>query len=155
MTYHFTESGLKNVWLANGYTLHDVRGKSYISFDDPDGLHAAIAETIAELPRRLKGDEVRFMRTTLKLAQWELARRLGVSDQSVARWEKGRAGVAPEAERLMRLLVLDRLGKSVRVGEFLNAMAQLDEADAGAAEQLVFEREADDGWELAEPTMAA
>ena len=59
--YHYTESGLSNVYLKNGFTVEEVDGESYSSIDDIDGLHQAIAEIVVvrthalyikKLPRR-------------------------------------------------------------------------------------------------------
>jgi len=54
------------------------------------------------------GDEVRRLRTRLGLTQAQLAERVGVTSNSIARWERDELGVRESAARLMRLLVQQR-----------------------------------------------
>jgi len=54
------------------------------------------------------GDEVRRLRRRLGLTQVQLAELVGVSGNSVARWERDELGVRESAARLMRLLVQQR-----------------------------------------------
>ena len=69
------------------------------------------------------------MRKHMRLSQNGLARLLGCSDQSVARWEKGTVSIVPSAERLVRLVVLDFLGDDPDVRNALDGLAEMDEAD--------------------------
>lgn len=56
----------------------------------------------------MTGDEVRRLRRRLGLTQVQLAELVGVSGNSVARWERDELGVRESAARLMRLLVQQR-----------------------------------------------
>lgn len=40
--YRYAESGLPNVWLANGYSMHDSAHGRGVSIEDIEGLHRAI-----------------------------------------------------------------------------------------------------------------
>jgi len=104
--YHYTESGLRNVWLVNGYTLHDTRFGPAVSFHDVDGLTAAICATLTKKPGPLTGAELRVLRNSgLMLSQPALGKLMGADGQSVARWEK--SGRVPKwADKLVRLLYL-------------------------------------------------
>lgn len=51
--YHYTESGLSNVYLKNGVTVEVVDGEEYTSIDDMNGLHSAIAQTIVNTNKPL------------------------------------------------------------------------------------------------------
>jgi DNA-binding transcriptional regulator YiaG len=51
-------------------------------------------------------DEIRATRERLGLTQTEAAQRLGVSENTWARWERGELGIHPARER-----DLERLGK--------------------------------------------
>jgi transcriptional regulator with XRE-family HTH domain len=52
----------------------------------------------------MTGREVRRIRQQLGLTQAELAGRIGVTANSVARWERGEMGIRPTAAGLLRLM---------------------------------------------------
>ena len=71
-----------------------------------EGLHKAIAFALARKDSRLIPTEIKFMRKYLGFSQVDLAQRMGVTPESVSRWESGSIMMAPTAERLLRLAVL-------------------------------------------------
>lgn len=116
--YHYTESGLRNVWLQNGYTVRKTAYGEAMAIDDVDGLHTSLALRLSEKKGALTATELRFLRTHLCLSQASLAKLLGVTDQSVSLWErKGR--VPKSADKLMRILVLGAIDGSQPVGDVL------------------------------------
>ena len=56
----------------------------------------------------MTGDEVQRLRKQLGKTQVELGELLGVSGNSIARWERGEMGVRESAARLLRLLAQQR-----------------------------------------------
>ena len=100
--YHYTESGLLNVWLAGGYTEIETAYGNSVTIDNIEGLHEAIAESLMEQPF-LSGREFRFLRVELSLTQREFGDYLGVGPQSVAQWEKS-AHVLAKADQMIRAL---------------------------------------------------
>lgn len=107
---HYTDCGLDNIFLQNGFKKETIDGEEYVSVTDLDGLHAAIGlhialERKAPLPR-----ELRFLRDEMGFSQADLAKTLGISPQTVARWEKGQCetanGAAVFALRIVYLLSL-------------------------------------------------
>lgn len=86
---HYTDCGLENIYLLNGFVTEYFDGEEYVSISDVDGLHRAIGLHIVLRRKAPSGKEIRFLREELDLSQAELGEILGVSDQSVARWEKG------------------------------------------------------------------
>ena len=78
----------------------------------PGKLPSAAAEPgIAASPgddfgARLTPAEVRFRRTTLGWSGKELADHMGATAETVSRWEHGRIPMGPQADRLLRLMVL-------------------------------------------------
>jgi len=104
--YHYTDGGLRNVWLVNGYTLHDTPFGPAVSFHDVDGLAAAICKTLTKKAGPLTGVELRYLRSAgMLLSQPALGKLMGADGQSVARWEK--SGRVPKwADKLVRLLYL-------------------------------------------------
>jgi DNA-binding transcriptional regulator YiaG len=104
--YHYTESGLRNVWLVNGYTMHDTHFGPAVSFQDLDGLTVAICTALTKKPGPLTGGELRYLRSGgMLLSQPALGKLMGTDGQSVARWEK--TGRVPKwADKLVRLLYI-------------------------------------------------
>ena len=101
--YHYTDGGLRNVWLANGYREHKTPYGKAIAIDDLQGLTAAICLALSKKPSKLTGVEFRYLRTGLLLSQTSLGQMLGVTGQSVALWEK--TGRVPKmADSLIRLI---------------------------------------------------
>lgn len=122
--YHYTESGLPNVWLANGYTLRHSKYGDGVSIRDVDGLHRAIGHALAH-KSRLTGTEVRFLRKEMGLSQRGLGELLGVTDQAVALWE--RKGQLPKtADRLLRLIYLEHQKGNPPIVKFIQELNELD-----------------------------
>lgn len=111
--YHYLESGLPNIYLANGYEWHDTPYGRAISIHEAEALHRAIASTLVEHTPWLTGREVRFIRHYLDLSQLQLGELLGVQDQSVRRWE--RLGRVPRAaDHAVRLVFRDLTSSASR-----------------------------------------
>ena len=95
--FHYTSSGLSNIWLRDGYkTINTPYGKA-TSISDTAGLHRAIGRYLALEKLRLSGPEFRFLRKELELSQLALAHLMGLADaQALAKWEKqGRVARLP------------------------------------------------------------
>lgn len=104
--YHYTDGGLKAVWLVNGYEIHKTSYCEGVSIEDLDGLCAAICLALAKKRSPLSGAEFRYVRSAgMMQSQAGLAKLLGNNEQAVARWEK--SGNVPRwADKLVRLLHL-------------------------------------------------
>ena len=138
--YHYTESGLNNVWLANGFTIRKTKYGEGVSIRDVDGLHRALALALANKPR-LTGTEVRFLRKEMGMSQRSLGGLLGVSEQAVALWE--RKGRPPKtAERLLRLIYVEHNNGNVPIVSFIEHLNDLDQQN----EDLIIAVEAKGGW---------
>lgn len=143
MSYHYTESGLDNIILENGYTIHETPYGKGVSIQDTEGLHKAIAQWIVDRPCRINGAELRFLRLEMELTQKSLADILGADEQAVRRWEKGRVrDVTGPADRLLRALYTDYALGDGKLRAMVDRLAELDCIDRG---QLVM-REVDDHW---------
>lgn len=80
-------------------------GESEVVIPKPNQLGDLLARHLIEKHDRLVGAEVRFLRVHLGLISAELARRMGVSPETVSRWENGKDTMGPVADRLLRLMV--------------------------------------------------
>lgn len=102
--HHFTDGGLQNVWLVNGYTVHRTPYGSAVSIHDMDGLARAICMALTQKQGVLSGKEVRYIRQAgMTLSQPGLGSLLGVDGQTIARWEK--TGHVPKwADKFLRVI---------------------------------------------------
>lgn len=64
--HHYTECGLDNVWLANGFTKKKTAYGEAVSITHADGLHQLLAEDLINKHARLTGKEFRFLRVWLR-----------------------------------------------------------------------------------------
>lgn len=119
--------GLDNIYLTSGYHVRMVAGEEFVSVHDADGLHQAIAMTLAQHRKVLSGKEVRFLRKFLDLTQRELGDLLGVSDQSVARYEKDQSALDGATDALLRILVVQRAEDGVNVRQLLECIRSSDD----------------------------
>jgi DNA-binding XRE family transcriptional regulator len=87
--YHYTESGLRNVWLRDGYRVLETPYGAAVQISNVEGLHQAIADHLLKQPF-LSGREFRFLRGELDMTQEQLGVYLGVSAQRVGQIEKSR-----------------------------------------------------------------
>jgi len=123
--YHFTDGGLRNVWLENGYAEQTTPYGDGISFHDLDGLVIAICRALCKKPGKLTGAEFRYIRNALLLSQKMLGQLVGYTEQAVAKWEK--SGKAPKAIDLtIRLLFNEKHGGNRSVTTLIKALNALD-----------------------------
>ena len=103
-SYHYTECGLSNIYLMNGYEISETPDGSAVSIKDIDGLHKAIGKFLTSLKKNLTGEEIRFIRLEMLMSQTMLAFLLGVSEQTLRRWENDKISIPKPSESLLRLL---------------------------------------------------
>ena len=113
--YHYTDGGLRNVWLANGYTKQKTPFGEGVAIQDIDGLTRAICTMLTKRAGVLTGAELRYLRTAgMLLSQPALGKLMGADGQSVARWEKT-SRVPRWADKLARLLYVAHAEGSVPI----------------------------------------
>jgi len=87
-------------------------------------LHRAIALAVVAKRPRLTGAEIRFLRKYLGWSGADFAKHMGVTPDSVSRWENEREQMGAVADRLLRLMVATR----APVSEYpLDALADLED----------------------------
>ncbi|MCJ2017153.1 hypothetical protein MKK84_06910 [Methylobacterium sp. E-065] len=152
MAYHYQESGLDNVYIENGYTIHKTPYGEGVSIQDTPGLHKAIGRWIVAEPNGITGAELRFLRLEMELAQRTLAGILGSKEQNVRNWERARTKAIPgSADRLLRAIYMQYVDGQSDVRRMVDRLAELD----CVAEAKVCFRETNRGWLPAEAAHAA
>lgn len=73
-----------------------------------EGLHRAIARVVIAKDARLSPPEIRFLRKVLGWSGADFAEHMGTSAETVSRWETGATPIGPQADRLLRLMVMTR-----------------------------------------------
>lgn len=140
--YHYTESGLRNLWLASGFDRVRTNYGEGVAIHDVDGLHRAIGEALAK-KAWITGTEFRFLRKEMDLSQNAVGLLLGTTDQSVAKWEK--TGRVPKtADRMIRLIYLEHTGGNVQIRATIERINDTDHADH---ERMTAESSAT-GWRI-------
>jgi len=146
--YHFTDGGLDNIWLANGYTEHVTPYGKGVSIHDLDGLIKAICSNLVQKKTKLRGKEFRYIRQALLLSQGSVAMLFGCSEQTVSLWE--RHGKVPLwADKLMRITYIAHSCGDTPVSELITQMNFVDRV----VNQRVVLQETDEGWESSEDGM--
>lgn len=124
--YHYTESGLNNVWLRNGFQYVDTAYGKGVTIGNVSGLHAAIAIRLLKTKPHWSGAEFRFIRKELDMSQKTLADWLGNDVQSIARWEK-RGRVPKMADRLLRMLYRESTDGNEKIMDLIKRFNDMDQ----------------------------
>ena len=129
--YHYTDGGLRNVWLANGYKIKKTPHGDAVAIHDLDGLTAAICDAFVRKPKAMTRTEFRYIRTSgLLLSQAALGSALGVDAQTVARWEKDKY-IPKMADKMIRLIYLEHANGNVRLKSAFETIRAVERAMNG------------------------
>jgi putative transcriptional regulator len=151
-TYHYTDSGLDNVYLLNGFAVHKTKYGEGVSIDDTAGLHRLIGRWLIDLPKPLTGAEFRFLRLEMDLSQARIAAIIGSTEQNVRRWESTRTKpIQGPADRLLRALYNEYIGGDGSIRHMVDRLAELDEV---SSTKVLF-RENRGRWKVVEACDAA
>ena len=141
--YHYRECGLHNIYLKNGFVIEYVDGEEYSSIVDINNLHKAIAQTLTDKHSSLSNLEFKFLRIELNLSQKVLGQRFGVSEQTIARYEKGQSNIPRTTDAALRILYLEGIKKHGTFGYFLDLLA---DTEAMVAEEKILLEETLNHW---------
>ena len=142
--YRYDESGLKKVTLVGIEVSRCPRCGNYeVSIPHMEDLHRLIARAVIEKTTRLTSEEVRFLRKSLGWSGVDFARNMGVTEETVSRWENGAIPIGPQADRLLRLMVAQGRLTTTYPTERLS---QINPKKATPARLEIEAR--DDQWEL-------
>ena len=106
---HYAASGLPYVTLVGvKVTRCSNCGAFGVDIPSVEELHRTLAVAVVTKRARLVPVEVRFLRKWLGWSGVECAAHMGVTSETVSRWEAGSLGVGASADRLLRLMVVNR-----------------------------------------------
>ena len=129
---HYTDCGLDNVWLANGYKTKDTKYGRAIAVIDIDGLHKLLANNLIEKQGILTGKEFKFLRVQLGLTQQGLGTLLGgTSENAVSLWER-KDSVPAIHDHWLRMLAIAKYAGHTKVSD---AIARLQ-----TVEKLIYQK---------------
>jgi DNA-binding transcriptional regulator YiaG len=151
MAYHYTESGLDNIWLLDGYKIHNTKHGRGASVDNTEGLHRTIARLLIESPTTLNGAELRFLRLEMETSQKQLAQIIGSTEQSILRWERARKrNISGPADRVIRILYKQYIGGGDQLGRMVERWSEFSaKLDQNKRKRAQF-RETASGWKVEE-----
>jgi DNA-binding transcriptional regulator YiaG len=149
--YHYTECGLDNIYLVNGFKVTKTDDdEEEVFIHDIHGLHKAIANILIFKKGLLIGNEIKFIRTMLDLSQNKLAALIGCRYQQILLWEKDKNKISKPADRLLRIILYTYLHKEIDNGEVfdrINEIADLDAMEVDRLNKIEF-KEVKDTWQM-------
>lgn len=123
--YHYTDCGLDNIWLRNGYKMVKTPYGKGVSIEDADALHSLIAQNLTQKPGKISGKEFRYLRTILELSQQSFAKMVGLTEQSVSLWER-HGKVPTAADATIRMLVIEKFEGNAKITDVLKRINTVD-----------------------------
>jgi DNA-binding transcriptional regulator YiaG len=141
--FHYTDGGLKNVWLQNGFEIRKTPYGKGVAIHDIDGLTKAICLALTNRSSPLSGVEFRYVRSGgMLLSQAGLASMMGVDAQTVARWEKH--GRLPKwADKLIRVLFIAHVDGDQAIS---SVMARISTVERLIHQNIVVREVRNKGW---------
>lgn len=130
--YHFTESGLSNLYLQ-GFPAHKCPncGERSVEIQGMSKLLEFIAENLVQKDSILTGEEIRFLRKSLGFKGVEFASRLAISPEHLSRVENGSEPVSKQIDHMTRFIyALSKDPLRVKGQELVSLVARVsDEAE--------------------------
>lgn len=120
-----------------------------------DELDMLLARLVAKRPSRLTGPEVRFLRKVMGWSGRAFAKLIGVAPETVSRWENGHEPIGSMADRLLRVLVTQKIEPITDYGAFEAWLDRLGESSTVDEESQVSVRRNPHGEWTAEGECAA
>lgn len=102
--YHYAESGLDYIYLEGIDVCKCTCGETIVSIPAMPELHNVISICILEKKSLLSGPEIRFLRKNMGLTATKLSKKIGVSNETISRWENGTQAITKPHDHFIRLL---------------------------------------------------
>ena len=119
--YRYDACGLPNVTLLGVEVRRCAKcGEHEVVIPRIEELHRVLAAAIVRRTSRLTGQEIRFLRKFLGYSGVDFSKVVGVSPETLSRWENAKEKMGPIAENLVRMLVVhEQPTREYRVQEIL------------------------------------
>lgn len=125
--FHYVACGLPNVWLENGYRETEMSdGSAGFSIDNVKDLHQQIGRSLAKKESLLNGDEFRFLRSELRMSRRNMGEFLGLSDETIKKWESGENPVHKASDAAIRSLFLESLLEASKIKDLLQLINHIE-----------------------------
>ncbi|MEW6213247.1 MAG: hypothetical protein AB1631_33430 [Acidobacteriota bacterium] len=139
--YHYTESGLPNVYLVNVEAYRCEQCQSEIaSIPRPGQLHILLVNMILAKPGAMTGDELRFVRKALKMTPKEFADLLAIHPQTIMDWQSAKS-LSKRDDSLVRFVVAKLLEDKGELQEEIDIPipAEISEVDWASTHKEIAE----------------
>ncbi len=144
--FHYTGSGLDNVYLESGFEIHETPYGEGFSIMDVENLHKVIGLDNINHVAALNGSQVRFFRKELDLSQKSLADLMDISEDTIRNWETGRTKINKVADAFLRQYYTEYVEGDGSLREIVDRITKLDRTEYHV--QLEF-RDAEKQWHTA------
>lgn len=145
--YHYRACGLDDVYLLNGFDIEETAYGRGVSVHNVDDLHRAIGLRVISDRKPLSAREFRFLRKQMGFTQEQLAKRLRVDVQTVARYEKDQTAIPGATDAVLRFLYAVFLIPAERRMEVLTELAgKLESRDSKSGRAMYF-HQTSHGWD--------
>lgn len=127
-------------------------GEEEIAIPNIEGLNQLLAAWLARRPQHLNGAEIRFLRKVMGWSGRAFALLIGVTPETVSRWENGKEPIGTVAERLLRVLVTQKIEPITDYDAFERWMTRLSESptEAQGLTEVVRVCHEEGGWETSQ-----
>jgi len=105
--YHYTDSGLDNVYLLGGVELYtcDACGQASYSIYDIEGLHRELALILIQKLGPLNSKEFRYLRSYLEFSAKDFSAEIDKTPKTISEWETGKSPIPGVVDHLIRRMV--------------------------------------------------
>lgn len=155
--YQYKEAGLDYIWLRNGFDYRDTPQGRMVRINDRDGLHAAIARWIVHSPVRLRGQEVRFLRSMLGISQEAFGKMVRQSRPTIARWESNpKKSIPSGSDDWLRMVYTKKVDSDAEVCKLMDLLIEFDQLTHRANDLRAARfKDADGTWAIESRKLAA
>jgi transcriptional regulator with XRE-family HTH domain len=101
--YHFTDSGLRNVYLIGVRRVECDCGEKYVEIPAIKQLLSLMARDVVMKREALIGDEIRFLRKHLGQKAADFSLKVGLKPETLSRVENGKQQIGKRADNYIRI----------------------------------------------------